>query len=264
MWDVWDESGDGEIDFDEFAEMFNMSMLVLAANRKELNEDGESDGEGTKKEDDEEDDDEDDGEESDDPVEDEAEMWAARRTSPPTCMDENDETISPREYAFFCRQTGILDNKKVKIRTIQEIFRLVNSEMEDDGDSGSGQFRARGDAEFERAEFLASLCHVALKRFPQPPPPPPKPKTPPLEKKVSDFDLDDDWFSDSEDEDEDGEESEDEEEEEKWKPGDSVRQLIEELVLPSMEDKFQEDDLTGRSRAYRGKGAGSCLRLSVW
>lgn len=115
-----------------------------------------------------EDDDFDDGEESDDPIEDEAEMWAARRTSPPTCMDEDDETISPREYAFFCRQTGILDNKKIKIRTIQEIFRLVNSEVEDDGGSGSGQFRNRGDAEFDRAEFLASLVHVALKRFPEP------------------------------------------------------------------------------------------------
>ena len=35
MWEIWDDDQSGEIDFDEFAEMFNMTLLVLEANRKE-------------------------------------------------------------------------------------------------------------------------------------------------------------------------------------------------------------------------------------
>jgi Ca2+-binding EF-hand superfamily protein len=278
MWEIWDDDESGEIDFDEFAEMFNMTLLVLEANRKENDisdddsddDDSDDDDESKKKKkkkkrddrDSDDDDDDDDDDESDDPIEEEAEQWAERRTAPPTCMDENDETISPREYAFFCRQTGILDNKKVKIRTIQEIFRLVNSEVENDGQGGSGQFRNRGDAEFERPEFLASIVHVALKRFPEPPPPP-KPPTPAPSSHGS-SELDSDWFSDDEEDDDDDEEGEVEEEEDVWMPGDSVRRLMEELVQPSMKAKFQTEDLTGRSRAFRGTGAGSCLRLSVW
>ena len=276
MWEIWDESGDGEVDFEEFSELFNRTLLVLEATRldaenvkKKRADMSEATGIGI-----DELDEFDDGEESEDPIEEEAEMWAARRTAPPTCMDENDETISPREYAFFCRQTGILDNKKIKIRTIQEIFRLVNSEVEDDGMQGSGQYRMRGDAEFDRGEFLASLVHVALKRFPQPAPAP-APQTPPVAGSGDESsELDSDWFSEDSDnenaadrqrrEAQEQQEEQQRQEKQRWKPGHSLRQLIEQLVRPSMAQKFQPDDLTGRSQAYRGDGAGSILRLSVW
>tara|TARA_B100000780_G_scaffold276372_1_gene244812 strand:- start:1204 stop:1971 length:768 start_codon:yes stop_codon:yes gene_type:complete len=104
-----------------------------------------------------------------------------------------------------------------------------------------------------------------LKRFPQPPPPI-KPPTPPSSSSDS-SELDSDWFGSGSEASETSERDDDEEEEEeekKWMPGDSVRELIETLILPSMSKIFQNDDLTGRSKAFRGNGAGSCLRLSVW
>jgi hypothetical protein len=95
---------------------------------------------------------------------------------------------------------------------------------------------------------------------------PPKPPTPPpavVDAGEESSELDSDWYSDNSDAPE-SSSSEEEEEEEVWRPGDSLRRLIEELVKPSMCHKFQDDDLTNRSQAYRGDGAGSCLRLSVW
>ena len=35
MWEVWDEDGGGEIDFDEFTEMFNKTLLVLQSKLEE-------------------------------------------------------------------------------------------------------------------------------------------------------------------------------------------------------------------------------------
>ena len=96
---------------------------------------------------------------SDSGIEEAAEEWAERRTSTPTWADDNSETISPKEFVMFCRQTGILDGKLVKIRTIQEVFRQVNTEQVHEGHGGGGgkrsvgggRFRARGDAEFDAA-----------------------------------------------------------------------------------------------------------------
>ena len=163
---------------------------------------------------------------------------------------------------MFCRQTGILDGKLVKIRTIQEVFRQVNTEQVHEGHGGGGEREAlRGSISGTRrrrvraCEFLASMVHLALKRHPRPPTPPPS-----LEPSGSDTTS-----------------SSDEEEEDlemamlmqsqimagasaserpptpipHWLPGDSLRKLVLENVRPSMETAFEPGDMVNRTRASR-------------
>ena len=313
MLKIWDKDNEGEIEFDEFADMFEKTLLVLEVDdtkreeilaeedaKEEAREAAKHERRRKKKEakkakldkwgkkrknandsssESSSDSDSSDSDDSDGGIEDAAEEWADRRTSTPTWADDNSETISPREFVLFCRHTGILDGKMVKIRTIQEVFRLVNTEqVENSGTSGKsrregkkgspgggkqanggkgggfGRFRARGDAEFERSEFLASMVHLAIKRHPRPPTPPPTPPSSSSESRSSSSSEDDDLemamlmqsqivagLS----------QSRPKTPPPHWLPGDSLRKLMLENVRPSMETSFEVDDEVNRTRASR-------------
>ena len=108
-----------------------------------------------------------DGEGSDDEeAESLAEAWASRRTSHPAWAVLGDQkfvdtTISPTEFVVFMERTKILDNQRVTRRTMKEVFRVVNTETEDDGTGLGGRFKVQGDSEFDRPEFMAAIVHLA-------------------------------------------------------------------------------------------------------
>lgn len=86
---------------------------------------------------------------------------------------DNDDTISFNEFQQFVKQSRIWnatgDSKKdsagsINRATLKEIFRVVNSKMEI-GSGESAKFRVRGDAEFDRSEFMEALIHLARHKY---------------------------------------------------------------------------------------------------
>jgi hypothetical protein len=87
--------------------------------------------------------------------------------------EDNDETISFNEFMQFVKQSRIWDSTgdskkggagQITMATLKEIFRVVNSKMESGKGSGA-KFRVRGDGEFDRAEFMEALVHLARYKF---------------------------------------------------------------------------------------------------
>jgi hypothetical protein len=88
--------------------------------------------------------------------------------------DDNEDTISFSEFMQFVQQSRIWDNdggseglessRAITMTTLKEVFRVVNSKMETSSGSGA-RFRVRGDGEFDRAEFMEALVHLARPKF---------------------------------------------------------------------------------------------------